>query len=180
MKLTHEDARELVAVANDILASNIRLAQAVIAAATSGGTKEEIISRVVSEAMSQDNKPSLDAMTRIRMEEEFYRQNSLRIEKQANAVARHRLRKQAGKETRKHKPYIFDGAHAGSVAEKNRTKDDIPAYALANSIEEYDRLKAVYNLEHGAAEPSPPSRPIFSVQESEKAKDSDAADELEF
>lgn len=225
MKLTHEDAMELVETANDILSAFDRLVSALMDAAMTEGTKEEIISRMIVEIKNRDNAPSVAAMTRLRMEREFYARNALRLQKQTEAVARHRARKMTGWVTQKHKPHIMDGAHIGSIAPENRvdqfTKaqprasflgrvapsagklftdpdtgrtaihpvvegDDIPAYALANTVEDYERLKALYDKEHGliaeglVAEPQEPLKPLFKVKESERAKDGPGTDTLEF
>jgi hypothetical protein len=53
---------------------------------------------------------------------------------------------------------------------------DLPDYAKAETAEETFRLKAIYDAEHGV----PPSRPVFAVEESQRAKESDATDELSF
>lgn len=223
MKLTHADAADLISAANDILDAFERFADATIDAAMMAGTVDAIRQNVVNAASSYENRPSLDAMTRIRMEREFYARNALRLQKQADAVARFRQRKRAGWNVKPHVPHIRDGAHANSVAPSDRTDkfaaprepflgrakpsarkifldetgkataveipidtiDNLPVYALANTIEEYTRLKAEHDAEHGIAEqgeiePPPPSRPVFAVEESQRAKESDATDELEF
>ena len=195
MKLCHEDARDVVIAAKKILLSFQRLVDAGIDAAMSAADVETLRKDVVMALRDMTNFPPIDAMSRIESEYDFYERNYARLTRQNSAAAAHQERKREGKaKTRLN--YFKTGKHARADKRDNadfhlqQKVEEIPAWALAPDIATMRKMKeseplASYQAMYESVDLSPkgneaPKVPLFKVQESEKAKESDATDELSF